>query len=143
MTKQQELVLIVQKNEQQIKAVVSGELEIHRIELDVAKIEVREKRIFLDKHIIEASDQARLTVLDRERQLIKVQFEKLYKKQIQELEANVLAYQDLLMTKELSIKKLEKDCIETTVPDTTALQVELSNLKMVLQEKLTLIEELR
>jgi len=52
--------------------VVSGELEIHRIELDVAKIEVREKRIFLDKHIIEASDQARLTVLDRERQLIKV-----------------------------------------------------------------------
>lgn len=47
------------------------------------------------------------------------------------------------MTKELSIKKLEKDCIETNVPDTTALQVELSNLKIVLQEKLTLIEELR
>jgi len=92
MTKEQELVLIVQKNEQQIKAVQSGELQIQRIELDMTKIKVCEKKIFLDRHIIEASDNARLTVLDRERQLIKAQFEKLYKKQIQELEANVLAY---------------------------------------------------
>ena len=40
---------------------------IQRIELDRTKIKVREKKIFLDRHIIEASDNARLTVLDRER----------------------------------------------------------------------------
>ena len=77
----------------------------------MAEIEVREKKIFLDRHIIEASDQARVTVLARERELIQKQFEKLNKKQVQELEANILAYQDLLMTKELRIKDLEKESL--------------------------------
>ena len=47
------------------------------------------------------------------------------------------------MTKELVIKKLEKEALESAQVDTNALQVELTNLKTVLQEKMTLIEELR
>ena len=52
----------------------TGEPVFHRIELQNAQIEVREKKIFLDKTVIEASDQAKVTVLDRERKLIKAQF---------------------------------------------------------------------
>jgi len=47
--------------------VQSGELQIEKVILEQATVEVREKPIFLDRHIIEASDNARLTVLDRER----------------------------------------------------------------------------
>ena len=71
--------IIVQRNEENINTVMeektnketAGEPVFHRIELQNAQIEVREKKIFLDKTIIEASDQAKVTVLDRERKLIK------------------------------------------------------------------------
>lgn len=107
------------------------------------EVKILEKEIFLDRHIIEASDNARVTVLERERKLIKDQFEKLFKKQIQDLEANILAYQDLLMTKEIKIKMLEQEALERSQVDTNALTVEITNLKQVLQEKLQIIEELR
>ena len=55
-------------------------------------IEVREKSIFYDRHVYKVMDQDRIAVLDRERQLIKSQFDKFYKRQIQDLEANILAY---------------------------------------------------
>lgn len=94
--------------------------------------------------MIEASDQAKVTVLDRERKLIKAQFQKLFKKQIQDLEANVLAYQDLLLTKEVMIKRFEKDLLNSKIENTQAhLIAEIHNLKIVLQEKLQVIEELR
>lgn len=63
-------------------------------------VQVLEKKMYLDRHVIEASDKAKVTVLERERTLIANQFKKLYKKQVMALEANVLAYQDLLITKE-------------------------------------------
>ena len=47
------------------------------------------------------------------------------------------------MTKELKIKKLEMEALQVSQVDSNALQVEISNLKIVLQEKLTIIEELR
>ncbi len=75
--------------------------------LEKVEVKVIPKDVFLDRIIITASDDARVTVLDRERKLIKDEFAKLYKKQIAELEANILAYQDLLMTKEVKIKMLE------------------------------------
>ena len=85
-----------------------------------------------------------MTVLDRERKLIKLQFQKLFKKQIQDLEANVLAYQDLLLTKEVSIKRMERDLFERETDNKHAhLQAEIFNLKKVLEEKLRIIEELR
>lgn len=140
--KERELVEIVQINERNINMVrqtevVKGEPVFHRIELQNAKLEIKEKKIFLDKIVIEASDQAKVTVLDRERKLIKAQFSKLFKKQIQDLEANVLAYQDLLLVKEITIKRFEKDLMESKIENSHAnLMVELKNLKIVLQEKL-------
>ena len=59
------------------------------------------------------------------------------------MEANVLAYQDLLITKEVLIKKLENESRSKTHLDKIALQTEIANLKKLLEEKLTIIEELR
>ena len=73
------------------------------------QIETREVQIPIDKVIIEASDKARITVLNRERELIKERFSKIYKKQVQELEANILAYQDLVITKQVQLDELEKE----------------------------------
>ena len=82
--KETELIELVKKNEAQIKAasnpLQAGHPEIKIVELYQAKIEVREKKIFLDRHIIEASDEAKFTVLENERKLIKEQFQKLFRK---------------------------------------------------------------
>jgi hypothetical protein len=47
------------------------------------------------------------------------------------------------MTKEISIKKLEKEAIERANFDKNALQLEIVNLKKVLEQKLLIIEDLR
>lgn len=86
---------------------------------------MREKQIFLDRHVIEASDHAKFTVLDEERKLMKKQISKFFKKQILELEANVLAYQDLLMTKELRVRQLEKDLIDANCKNRSKLEIEI------------------
>ena len=81
---------------------------------------------------------------DHERKIIKAQCEKLYKKQFQDLEANVLAYQDLLLTKELLIKRLEKEALEHQQShDVVTMNAEIVTLKKVLEEKLQIIEELK
>ena len=129
--KEHELVELVKKNEEQINKLGAqgqviveggkGEPEIQRIELWKAKIEVREKSIFYDRHVYKIMDQDRIAVLDRERQLIKQQFDKLYKKQVQDLEANILAYQDLLMAKEIEMQRMQKELIESAGKETTIL----------------------
>jgi len=56
----------------------------------------------------------------------------------------VLAYQDLLLTKEVMIKRMEKELLEREGDNKHShLQAEVHNLKKVLEEKLTIIEELR
>ena len=47
------------------------------------------------------------------------------------------------MTKEISIKKLEKEAIERANFDKNALQLEIVNLKKVLEQKLLIIEDLQ
>lgn len=100
------------------------------------EVKVIPKDLFLDRIIYRPSDAARVEVLEAERRLIKDEFAKLYKKQIAELEANILAYQDLLMTKEIKIKMLEQEALERSELDISVLTVEITNLKQVLSEKL-------
>ena len=47
------------------------------------------------------------------------------------------------MTKEVKIKMLEQEALERSEFDVNALNVEITNLKQVLSEKLLVIEELR
>ena len=102
---------------------------------------MRPFHIYLDKVIIEASDTARVTVLDRERKLIKAQFDKLFKKQIQDLEANILAYQDLLMTKEILIKSLEQQLYEAINGDVESLKKQIETISETLEDKIKIIED--
>lgn len=72
------MVDLVSRNDEAIKSLQKP--EIHRIELDAPKIEVREKKIFLERVVIESSDTAKYKMADHERKIIKAQCEKLYKK---------------------------------------------------------------
>ena len=110
----------------------NGELNSSTIVMDKVEIVMKEHKIFLDHHIIEASDHAKFMVLDTERKLIKKQVKKHYGKKFTELEANILAYQDLLMTKEMHIRDLNKklnDCI-LSGKNQEKEQIKLLNIKI-------------
>ena len=100
--------------------------------------------MYLEKYSIWApDDKARQEVLETERVLMKKQILKEFKKQITDLEANVLAYQDLLMTKELEIQKLEEKLRVTSSVDESPLKLTIESLQIQLKEKMTIIEDLR
>ena len=57
------------------------------------------------------------------------------------MEINILAYQDLLLTKDAQIKQLESQIIRQEGPvDDSALELEIKNLNKVLLEKQSIIE---
>jgi len=99
--KMKEIYQMLVTNEKQISKVTKGEPQFEKIEIKPEQFTVKTRPIYLNRAIIEASDHARVTVLQRERELIKAELERTHSKTVQDLEANVLAYQDLLMTKEL------------------------------------------
>lgn len=109
---------------------------VKQIDCEPERVNITNTIYYLDRFVIEASDKARSTVLERERQLIKEQFDKMFKKQVKELEANVLAYQDLLMTKELFIRSLELQLQEKGDWDTGRYQYEISRLNEIIDEKI-------
>ena len=138
-----ELREIVEKNNLSIEKIERGELQVERIEVYKANIEVKEKMVYLDRHIIEASDKARVTVLDREIKKINEQVHRRFKRDLEELEANVLAYQDLLICKDLTIGELEDDLNHGDRYDKKVLQEEIVHLKEVIETKISVIEDLR
>ena len=74
---------------------------------------------------------------------MKAQFEKKYKKQFEELQANILAYQDLLMIKELENNKLEKKLRESVQSDESeSLKIQIKSLEDQLKVKQNEIGEL-
>ena len=140
----EELIRIANDNANQINALQQGELNIQRVELNVGEIKIKHKNVYLEKYSIWApDDKARQEVLDNERALMKKQILKEFKKQITDLEANVLAYQDLLMTKELEIQKLEEKLRVTASVDESPLKLTIESLQIQLKEKMTIIEDLR
>lgn len=89
----EELIRIANDNANQINALQQGELNIQRVELNVRQIKIETKNLYLEKYSIWVpDDKARQEVLEKERILMKKQILKEFKKQITDLEANVLAY---------------------------------------------------
>ena len=67
--------------------------------------------------------------------------QKEFKKKLADMEINILAYQDLLLTKDAQIKQLESQIIRQEGPvDDSALELEIKNLNKVLLEKQSIIE---
>ena len=104
---------------------------------------MRERVITLDRHLIQASDSAKATVLERERILIQQDLERQYKKKIQQLEANILAYQDLVITKEVDLKRLEKKYQGSQAFEKSLYTAKIQNLEAVIEEKIKIIEQLK
>lgn len=89
----EELIRIANDNANQINALQQGELNIQRVELNVRQIKIETKNLYLEKYSIWVpDDKARQEVLEKERILMKKQILKEFKKQITDMEANVLAY---------------------------------------------------
>ena len=68
---------------------------------------MHERVIEVDKFIIEASNEAKVAVLEREREEITKDVQREFRKRLADMEVNILAYQDLLLTKDAEIKTLE------------------------------------
>ena len=70
--KEAELRDIISYNDHQIKHVtekINAEVQ-EKIVVEQVKVEIKEKHIYMDKIIIQASDKARVALLDQERTLI-------------------------------------------------------------------------
>ena len=132
---------LVEKNNLSIAKIERGELRFEKIEVQKTDFVVKEVMICLDRHIIEASDKARVTVLDREIKKITEQVNRRYKKEIEELEANVLAYQDLLICRDMLIQELEEDLNQGDKFDKKVLMETIDKLKRDVEIKISVIEE--
>ena len=106
------------------------------IKIEQAMHQVHERVILVDKVVIEASHEAKVAVLEREREEIKEDVKREFRKRLADMEVNILAYQDLLLTKDAEIKSLEAKLLtQETGPDESALLNEIEQLKKLLLDK--------
>lgn len=96
------------------------------IKIEQANHEVHERIIHVEKVVIEASHEAKVAVLEREREEIKEDVKREFRKRLADMEVNILAYQDLLLTKDAEIKSLEaKLHTQETGPEESSLVTEI------------------
>ena len=132
-----ELMALLEKNEKQIKKAETFEERNIVINIEQAKHEVHERKIYVDKFIIEASHEAKVAVLEREREEITQDVQREFRKRLADMEVNILAYQDLLLTKDAELKILEAKLLnqDGAGPDQSALLSEIEQLKQLLISK--------
>ena len=85
-------VKLLERNEAQIKKAETFKEENIVINIEQAKHEVHERKIYVDKFIIEASNEAKVAVLERERELITQDVQREFRKRLADMEVNILAY---------------------------------------------------
>ena len=86
------MVDLIQKNEAQIKKAETMESKEHVINILQGTHEVHERKIYVDKVIIEASHEAKVKVLEREREEITESVQREFRKRLADMEVNILAY---------------------------------------------------
>lgn len=130
------MVTLLQENESQIKQAELLENTNFVINVEQARHEVHERVIPVDKIIIEASNEVKVAVLEREREKITEDVKREYRKKLGDMEVNILAYQDLLLTKDAEIRTLEAELIHKEPnQDESALMAENEQLKALMLEK--------
>ena len=100
---------MLQENEAQIKKAENKEAQAKNIVINIQQAEhvVHVRPIQTPTYVYCVDPEARVQVLESERKEIEVRVRKEQKKQIADMEINILAYQDLLLTKDAEIKSLE------------------------------------
>ena len=66
----------------------------------------QEKVVNVNKVVLEASPEIKFEILEQERVLIRKELKQEMKRDISNLKANILAYQDLLVIKEAEIRTI-------------------------------------
>ena len=93
---------MLQENEAQIKKAENNEGQAKNIVINVtqAKQVVHTRPIQIPTYVYVADPEIRVQVLERERQEITEKVQREYTKKLKDMEINILAYQDLLLTKD-------------------------------------------
>ena len=136
---------MLQENEAQIKKAENSEGQAKNIVIKVTQAEqvVHVRPIAQPEYVYVADPDIRVQVLERERQEITEKVRGEYKKKLADMKINILAYQDLLLTKDDQIKRLEAQVRrEIGAPDESASQTQIEELNKLLLEKQNIIEEL-
>ena len=136
---------MLQENEAQIKKAENNEGQAKNIVIKVTQAEhvVHVRPIAQPEYVYVADPDIRVQVLERERQEITEKVRGEYKKKLADMKINILAYQDLLLTKDDQIKRLEAQVRrEFGTPDESASQTQIEELNKLLLEKQNIIEEL-
>lgn len=72
----------------------------------------QEKTVIVNKVVLEASPEIKFEILEQERILIRKELKQEMKRDISNLKANILAYQDLLVTKEAEIRAMQQGSMQ-------------------------------
>lgn len=91
--------------------------DIVTVELATTKVNIVQKTLDVPQYIIRESPEAKLELLERERQELRKNIREEFRKRIEDLEANILAYEDLLITKEEDIRLLLLQISKSITPD--------------------------
>ena len=91
--------------------------DIVTVELATTKVNIVQKTLDVPQYIIRESPEAKLELLERERQELRKIIREEFRKRIEDLEANILAYEDLLITKEEDIRLLLLQISKSITPD--------------------------
>ena len=106
---QERLMAMLQENEAQIKKAENTEAQAKNIVINIQQAEhvVHVRPIETPTYVYCVDPEARVRVLESEREEITQKVQREYRKKIADMEINILAYQDLLLTKDAEIKSLE------------------------------------
>jgi hypothetical protein len=91
--------------------------DIVTVELHSTKVEMVKKTIEVPQFIIKENMDAKLELMERERQELRKIIREEFRKRIEDLEANILAYEDLLITKEEDIRLHMLQLAKMMTPD--------------------------
>jgi hypothetical protein len=120
-SKEAELRALVLRNQEIIEKWTNRQLstmeDIVVVELESTRVRIVEKLLEMPQYIIKENYDAKLELIERERQELRKVLREEFRKRIEDLEANILAYQDLLITKEDEIHTLSVQLSQLVLPD--------------------------
>lgn len=120
-SKEAELRALVLRNQEIIEKWTNRQLstmeDIVVVELESTRVRIVEKLLDMPQYIIKENYDAKLELIERERQELRKVLREEFRKRIEDLEANILAYQDLLITKEDEIHTLSVQLSQLVLPD--------------------------
>ena len=139
-TKQAEMESIVQKN----KEIIVGKVAVDKlVQIERIVPQVVERVVQIETFVERVDNDKKLVLMEQERALLKKDIRVEFVEEIDQLRANILAYQDLLIEKETEIKAYAIQLANAVKNQGKADQTTLNNLKQVIEDQQTEIESLK